>query len=175
MNYEKTIFIVILTGIVLIGNGILEARNWPYWFPQRQDLNLIFKYGVGAKNELNTFKNTYTKDMVVDLPITINLTLSDQEIETIYTKMKAVNFFNFPQELPTPRDPNALITIVTPCDDFYLKVISDSGNKEYFWDNCGEKLYQNFSELDELSNLIQDIIQSRTEFQELPEPRGGYT
>ena len=27
--------------------------------------NLIFKYGVGAKNELNTYNGTYTQDMVL--------------------------------------------------------------------------------------------------------------
>ncbi|OPX85542.1 MAG: hypothetical protein A4E53_03536 [Pelotomaculum sp. PtaB.Bin104] len=31
------------------------------------NFNLIFKYGVGAKNILNTFEGTYTKDMIPDI------------------------------------------------------------------------------------------------------------
>ena len=32
--------------------------------------NLDFKYGVGSRNELNTFTGKYTKDMVADPSIT---------------------------------------------------------------------------------------------------------
>jgi len=41
--------------------------------PSDSNFNLIFKYGVGAKNEFNTFKGTYTKDMVMDPSVTVNL------------------------------------------------------------------------------------------------------
>ncbi len=43
------------------------------------DFNIIFRYGVGAKNELDTFNGTYTWDMVVDPSITVNLSLSNKE------------------------------------------------------------------------------------------------
>ena len=44
--------------------------------PQESDFNFIFKYGVSGRNTLDTFKGTYTKDMVLDPAITIELTLS---------------------------------------------------------------------------------------------------
>jgi hypothetical protein len=41
----------------------------------RRDFNILLKYGVGAKNELNTFDSTYTKDLVAWAPITITVPL----------------------------------------------------------------------------------------------------
>lgn len=53
---------------------------------------------MGAKNELNTFNGNYTKDMVVDPPVTVNLTLSEKEMNTIHDKMAEINFFDYPDE-----------------------------------------------------------------------------
>ena len=70
--------------------------------PSQSNFNLIFQYGVGARNELNTFEGTYTKDMIMDPPITVNLTLSKEELDIIYQKMIEINFFGYPDEFSVP-------------------------------------------------------------------------
>lgn len=58
------------------------------------DFNLVFRYGVGAKNELNTFKQTFTRDMVNKRSITIKMKLSDEELVGIHQKLNEVDLFN---------------------------------------------------------------------------------
>jgi hypothetical protein len=48
--------------------------------------------GVGAKNELNTFDQTFTKDMVMDPSVTVKMKLSDNELNSIYQKINNLNF-----------------------------------------------------------------------------------
>ncbi len=60
--------------------------------PRESNFNLIFKYGIFAKNELNTFDGTYTKDMVQDPSITVELSLSEEELDSIYEKMAECRF-----------------------------------------------------------------------------------
>ena len=57
-------------------------------------INLIFKYGITARNVLNTFSCTYTKDLVLDPPITTCLKLTIADIDLICDKMNQINFFN---------------------------------------------------------------------------------
>ena len=52
--------------------------------PDENTMNMIFSYGVASKNILNTFECIYTKDMVVDPSITINLQLTKSELDSIY-------------------------------------------------------------------------------------------
>jgi hypothetical protein len=50
------VIIFVSATFILVG---MELQN-PYIPPRKGDFNLLFKYGVEAKNVLNTFDNTYT-------------------------------------------------------------------------------------------------------------------
>ena len=132
---------------------------------QSISFNLIFKYGVGAKNELNTFTQTYTKDMVVDPSITIKFTLTDSEIAGIYQKLNDLKLFD---ESAKPIEGNLM---VTPCSSYYLKVQIDSEEKELSWNNCKGKISDKFLQF---TNYITQIIESKEEYKNLPTPRSGY-
>jgi len=66
----------------------------------------MFRYSVGARNELNTFNITYTKDMVKDPLVTVKLSLSEEEPNRVYQKMIEFEFlltlmnFLFPRLRP---------------------------------------------------------------------------
>ena len=140
----------------------------PLYSPQG-DFNLVFKYGVGAKNELNTFRGTYTKDMVIDPSITIRLTLSKQELSQIYQKMVEIEFFSLPESFPDR--PNYH---VTPSTDYYLKVENASRTKEVGW-NTNSQLDSNVEEgLYELVELIRSFVEQKPQYRLLPPARGGY-
>ncbi len=133
--------------------------------PQSTTFNLIFKYGVGAKNELNTFTQTYTKDMVMDPSVTIKLKLTDNELAGIYQKLNDLKLFS---ESTKPVEGNVM---VTPCSSYYLKVQINSKQKELSWNNCRGRISDKFQQF--TSYLIQ-IIESKEEYKKLPEPQGGY-
>ena len=142
---------------------------WNPLYSPRGDFNLVFKYGVGAKNELNTFRGMYTKDMVIDHSITIRLTLSQQELAQIHQKMADIDFFNLPESFPQRSD-----YFVTPSSDYYLKVQNGSRTKEVSW-NSNSQLDANVEEgLCELVELIRSIVDQKLEYKILPPARGGY-
>jgi hypothetical protein len=136
---------------------------------QENDFNLLFRHGVGAKNELNTFEGTYTKDMVLDPPITISLILSEEELEQIHQKMIEIDFFNYPEDFP-PR----LGFLVTPCTNYFIKVEHGSIVKEINW-NENSMLESNIQgNLWQLVGCIMDIVEQKPEYKALPPARGGY-
>ncbi len=132
--------------------------------------NLIFKYGVGARNELNTFDGTFTKDMIVDDPITIPLELTSAELEGIRQKIDELNLF---KEQKTYQGDT--FTMVSPCSSYDLSVESGGVQKRLTWD-C-EKPTGNSSEnpeLDTFAEYIRSIVESKEAYKKLPEPQGGY-
>jgi hypothetical protein len=136
--------------------------------------NLIFKYGVTAKNELNTFERTYTKDMVMDPSITVELSLTEAELDRIYQKMVEIDFFDYPDEFSVPVEEGELVTIVTPYSSYYFKVEYDSAVKELRWEDEIVNPDEKAERLRELIQLIRDIIESKEEYKELPAPTSGY-
>ncbi|MEW9673907.1 hypothetical protein [Ammoniphilus sp. 3BR4] len=137
-----------------------------------QDFEFLVKYGVGNKNILNTFEDTFTKDMVVDPAITINLKLSQEEMKTIYDEMRRINILDY----PTRFDPESNI-IETPHQSYYLKIQISGEQKEIYWEQGISSGEDEAIKLKELIDwyIRDEIIQSRPEYKKLPEPRGGYS
>ena len=136
--------------------------------------NLIFRYGVQSRNELNTFQGTYTKDMIVDPPITVNLLLSREELDRIYQKMVEIDFFDYPDEFSVLVLPWMPTGEVTPYSSYYFKVEYDSAIKELWWEDKITNRDEKADKLRELIDLIRDTVESKEEYGNLPLPRGGY-
>ncbi|WP_078544863.1 hypothetical protein [Litchfieldia alkalitelluris] len=99
-NTNLVLFVLILSLYSILLNGcdspeptnsidLMDVENevlMPDEMPG--DFNFSLKYGVGALNEINTFKNSYTKDLVEDGTITTDLTFSKNELRNIYSEMK---------------------------------------------------------------------------------------
>ena len=143
--------------------------------PVESDFNFIFKYSVQAGNVLNTFKGTYTRDMVRGFDVTTRLTLTKDEMDQIQAKMTEIDFFNYPDVFKVVPSANGTVGIVTPYDSYYFKVQVGNQTKELEW--ADEITYPPDAQADklrELINLITSIIRSKPEYKALPQPRGGY-
>ena len=158
---NKILLIIIIIALVVVGFVLFNPAGEP------ADFNLIFKYGVGAKNELNTFDQTYTKDMVLDPSITIEFNLTDSELAGIYQKINDLKLLENNEE---PTEGNMAV-LRTPCSSYYLKVQINSTQKELFWDNCQGKISDRFQQF---TNYVIQIIESKEEYKKLPIPQGGY-
>ena len=142
--------------------------------PGDSNFNLIFKYGVGATNELNTFNGTFTKDMIMEPSIKVKLSLSEEELDSIYQKMVEIDFFNYPDRFSVTVPPGESIIMVTPYESYYFKVRYDSRVKELWWEDEIKNENIEADRLRELIELIWSIIQSKEEYKKLPPPKGGY-
>ena len=158
------IIIVIVIGILVLyeprntlapGNPVLEEGG----------VEIVFRYGVGAINELNTIEGTFTRDMVVDPPITIPLNISENVKSDIYQKALDLDVFNISTE---PLDENVY---VTPCSSYYIRINTPSEENEAVWDSCRGDVAE---PLINFSNYLIQTIQSQEEYKALPTPNGGY-
>jgi len=164
LTISSLALVAILLGLVGCANPTRGESNF----------NLIFKYGVGAKNELNTFEGTFTKDMVSDSSITVNLSLTEEELDRIYQKMLEIDFFAYPDRFSVSTPPGASVGVVTPYSSYYFKTEYDSKIKELWWDDETINEDEKADKLRELIQLVRDIIESKEEYKELPEPKSGY-
>ncbi len=136
--------------------------------------NFIFQYGVGARNELDTFAGTFTKDMILDPSITVKLTLTSEEMTRIWQKMEEIDFLHYPDNFSVIVPPGSNTAMVTPHSSYYFKVQYSNGTKELRWDDAIQNPDPQASKLRELIQLIQKIIESKDEYKRLPTPKGGY-
>jgi len=159
---------ILLLGMIL---GMTGCNSSLY---SQSGFNLIFRYGVGARNELNTFQGTYTKDMISDPPITVDLSLTEEELDRIYQKMLETGLFSYPEEFSITLASGELMEMVTPHSSYFLKVEYGSVVKELRWEDKLTNQNEEAEKLRELFKLIRDIIEAKDEYKQLPEPTGGY-
>ena len=162
----------VLSSAFLLGLALIIQS---FWLPCTEfDLHLTFKYGVGAKNVLNTFTGTYTRDMVKDPPLTVKFCLSEKDLDRIYQKMVAIDFFSYPTRF-SARSSGDVNGEMTPFSTYYFKVQCGSSEMELV---CAAKYTysgnKEAEDLKELIDLIIEIIRSKPEYRRLPEPRAGY-
>ncbi|MCR4280470.1 MAG: hypothetical protein NUV82_03540 [Candidatus Komeilibacteria bacterium] len=129
------------------------------------DFDFIFRYGVDAKNELNTISDRFTRDMVMEPAVTVEMRLSEEEMADIYQKIVRLNLLS--------KDPNPSknTRYVTPCSTYSLNVSMDGVNDELKWSDCQAEIDINFRVFTDY--LIQ-LIHAHPEYKNLPVPTGGY-
>jgi hypothetical protein len=131
------------------------------------DFNIVFRYGVGAKNELNTVDKTYTKDMVTSPSVTVPFELTSDEMNDIRQRIDEDQLF----DSNISNINNGPAMMVSPCQSYYLQVIDKDIKIETNWDNC-EGLMT--AQEKDFSDFIINIIENHPEYKKLPLATGGY-
>ena len=140
--------------------------------PEGRDFNFKLDYGIFAKNVLNTYDNTYTKDLVIDGTVTVPFTLSDSELQCIDAKMIGIGFFSFPDTFVVPGADT--LGYVTPHSTYIFDVKDNSTVKHLYWSDCIVSEDTNGVKLRGLISLIVNIIHSNPKYSQLPPANGGY-
>jgi len=161
---EKILLLIFLT-ILAVGIIFIVKQNNNLPLKQPTDFNFIFKYGVGAKNELNTFNQTFTKDMIIDPSITTKFNLTEKELSDVYRKIVDLGIFKKDWKFLEKN------MSITPCSSYYLKIQINSEQRELSFDNCHGELS---GKLQKFKDYIIKIIEAKEEYKKLPTPTGGY-
>ncbi|RTQ94511.1 hypothetical protein [Lysinibacillus telephonicus] len=132
------------------------------------DFDFKIQFGVMKNNEINTFENTVTKDLIADGTVKVNLTFTTEEMTKIYEKMKEVNITEKKDLIPK-----------TDCmqepfseDEWMITINGESINhyvSEQYCDTTDDA-----KQLIELRNYIFTLVKSKEEYKNLPEANGWY-
>ncbi len=167
---KNAIFILVMCCLVIFITGCNVATA----HQANDNFNFIFKYGVSGGNTLDTFHGTYARDMILDPAETINMTLTSEEMDSIYQKMLEIDFFNYPDKFSVTVADNETKTLVAPYFTYFFRVEYNGKTKELIWHDKYVNSDPPANKLKELINLIVGVIESKDEYKALPAPTGGY-
>jgi len=176
INMYYTVLLLLCISFTHLGcQSILDSENqYESCNPENNIINLIFKYGSGpTKNVLDTYQCCFTKDMVCDPPLLTSLILTKGELDSIYSLMLQMDFFNYPDTL-IPDLPDSLLISSTPYSTFYFYVESKTEIKELLWQNNISGPDAKVQALIKLIDLISGYITRKESYLALPQPRCGY-
>jgi hypothetical protein len=163
MKYQKTIFILPLLCLFLLSCQDSSIE------PENQFVQIYFKYGF--KNVLNTFENSYEKDLVLDGVIKVKFWFTAEEQNAILEKAIEDNYFSIPDTLQ--KDSTVVIIDPSPGEQI-LRIKYQSKDKTTIWKYPLNEDNSQVKDLMKLTSFIISIIESKPEYKRLPPPRGGY-
>ncbi len=164
----KNLFLILLLVICISFISIsLFLRN------KQDDFNFRLNYSVLGREQIDTYNNTFTKDLVINGTKTIQFKIPVEVKNKIYSLMREIDIMSFPDTLE-----NAGIS-VSPSSDYKLTVLIDGKTKTIIWKEglypeMTNNLPRNNREFLKLVKYIQDYIYSTKEYKSMPEANGGY-
>ena len=166
MKKQKELIITLL--IILLISSCKES----IFEPEDQFVQIYFKYGF--RNELNTFENTYQKDLVWNGVIKIRFYLTTEEQNKILDKINSIDYFSLPDTFKyIPEDSISLIALPNPGEQL-LRIKYRHNDKETIWTYPINEDNPQVENLMELNYFIISIIESKPEYKRLPPAKGGY-
>jgi len=132
----------------------------------QRDFNFIYKPGIFGIDEMNTYTNIYTKDMVSEEAISTRLIISEKDMNRIKEKTEQINFDKYKSDCSNIGEP-----YVDFSGSVYLKV-ENKGKIKII--ECGDSLARSDENLNGLFILIDEVIESNNSYKRLPEPTSGY-
>jgi len=158
---------ILLFPFLLLMGLILNSCN-NITGPDAQLVQIYFKYSFS--NVLNTFDNTYQKDLVMDGTITVNFWLTAEEQKRILDKANEIDFFLLPEDFPKidslDFDPNPGLQ--------KMQIKYQNKNKTVTWHYPLDSQDPQVAALMSLKDFIIQIIEAKPEYKKLPMGRGGY-
>jgi hypothetical protein len=163
---KQNLFFILLSGLFL-----LSCQDSPVE-PENNFVNIYLKYDF--KNELNTFENTFQKDLILDGVIKIKFWLTAKEQNSILEKAKSINYFSLPESFQyIPQDSIMVFAHPNPGEQI-LRIKYQKLDKTTVWTYPLLENNSQFDDLLELRKFIITLIESKPEYKKLPVARGGY-
>ena len=136
------------------------------------DAQLVQIFYKSGRNELDTFHNTYQKDLVSAGIVKTGMWLTTREQEIILAHLEFINFFRLPETIYA--QPNVVISPDQGAQ--WLRVKYKEKDKTVIWYYpLPADRFDNYDyRLESTRDLLRVIIESKPEYKALPPVKGGY-
>jgi hypothetical protein len=183
INFMHSILVSVFAGFIFIGCG--STHKLPPDMPK--DFGFILQYGEGGKNILNTFDQTYTKDLIMNGTITTKLAFTEAELKMMHDTMASIKIMTFPESMQRNivwhemRNSDSTIEqwsdpVPMSSNNYFVKLKVRMNDKEheviYRPDNCEDPV--RCRDFDFLIRLIEENLERKKEYRDLPKAEGGY-
>ncbi|WP_150265954.1 hypothetical protein [Paenibacillus tepidiphilus] len=134
-----------------------------------EDFAFSVQFGITAKNEINTFAGTVTKDLVSQGTATANLILNESELAEIYSRMRDLQVMG---ELKL--DTATMGCAQIPYDEEHWRIRADGEEVLWSWSEERCRVTEDAEKLKALREYVLGLVKTKTAYLELPEASGGY-
>lgn len=161
---------------LLAPEGSTTPRTQAFSLPAEMpdDFGFLLGYGIYAKNVLDTFSGTFTKDLVVPPrpTATADLRLSQEEMADVYRALREMDIFGYPTDFDPESSNNSY---VSTHPSYYLMIRVAGEEHVVRWEDAHESAAPEAMRLRDLIQRIQHtMIEEKPEFKALPPLMGGY-
>ncbi|WP_160037192.1 hypothetical protein [Paenibacillus sp. An7] len=144
------------------------SKEMPEEMPEDFNFSLSYGYGEVNKNEINTYNNSVTKDLIIKGTAKADFSFSQDEMQSIYKKMKEINIMRI-NEFSQQGD-----CAKTPSNTDSWKITINSETKTFSWTDQHCSVSNDEKLLLDLRTYIQLIVNGKDVYKALPEAEGGY-
>jgi hypothetical protein len=158
--------VAILMSLIASGCAGTSSRS----AHSRDNVEILYYWGVEGRNRLDTLTRTVTKDLVLDGQITASFTLDAADFDRILAVADSVGFFRLPLDI----QPSTLLGSSTPCSRHMLRIMRGSQSHTVLWNDCELGPSVERDRASRVGKTIETVVQSKDTYQRLPRARGGY-
>jgi hypothetical protein len=161
--------LLVMVSVAFVGCGL--PRQMP------SDFGFTAAYGVQARNVLDTFTGTFTKDIInPNKPNpTVELRLTHEELATLYQGLVDISILDYPAVFrPEQEDESGVFPWIEPHDTYLLTIRAAGGEKHIFWEAGYQGGLPRATALRDWFTKLEQIIEAKPEYQAMPPIEGGY-
>ncbi len=160
--------------LVVVAILILGAVYWNNKVDIPGDFNFVYTYGINGQEQVDTYSKTVVYDSV-EGKIEIPISMTDEEIRTIYRLMKSNEVMSLPESF------SVINQDMNPCEVCNLRVAFNGESNSISWstrnfdlviDPGKEKdIDLSLRHADVIGNLIEEVVEQHLREMDLPEKK----
>ena len=144
-------------------------------YPLPAGFSFVASYGVGAKNVLDTVAGTFTKDMILEPPVTTALRLTQAELEDLYADLARMKILEYPSHYEPDASDTGPTMFVTPHATYKLSIkTGDETVLDLVWEDSSLSAKPAAIALRDWFKKLRLTIEAKPEWKALPPAVGGY-
>lgn len=176
-KYTALILCLVMLGILLSAIYFVRQKNQSgdpnTLYGKFDDFNFRLNFNTLGKEQIDTYRGTLTKDLVMDGTKTVKFKIPNDVKKEIYKLMIDINILSFPDTLKVDG------MAVTPSCDYKLTATINGRVKtivwkEGFYPSMIDNLPKDNVNFLKLVKYISDYIYGTEEYKNMPQAKGGY-